>query len=368
MTREKKIVQTSIIGILGNIVLVTIKAIFGFLANSVSIVLDALNNLSDALSSTITIVGTKLAHKKPDAKHPFGHGRVEYLTSMIIAVIVLVTGVMAIYESIMTFIEPRETNYTTITLIIVIIGIVVKIGLGLYFRFVGKKVKSQALIGSGIDALFDALLSVGTLIGVITSLIWNVNIEAYLGIVIGLFILKSGFGILKESLSSIIGERISKDTALAIKKMVCSHKEVIGAYDLIVNNYGPERAIGSIHIEVEDSLTAKDIHPLSRKIAEEIYINFGVIMTVGVYASNTSDQEAKEIKKDVHEIVLEKYKDVKQIHGLYFNKDNNTVSFDIVVDFECKNVEKLKEDIYSDLKEKYPLYNFVIVIDNDISD
>ena len=210
MNREKKIVQTSLIGILANLILVTLKAIFGFLANSISIVLDALNNLSDALSSTITIIGTKLANKKPDAKHPYGHGRVEYLTSLIIAIIILVTGGMAIYQGIDTIIHPKETNYTTITLIIVIIAIVTKIGLGLYFRFVGKKVKSTALVGSGLDALFDALLSLTTLVGILTAMIWSVNIEGYLGILIGLFILKSGITILRESFSSIIGERTSK--------------------------------------------------------------------------------------------------------------------------------------------------------------
>ena len=367
MNREKKIIQTSFIGILGNIGLVVIKAIFGFLANSISIILDAVNNLSDALSSTITIIGTKLAHKKPDAKHPYGHGRVEYLTSLIIAIIVLVTGGSAIYEAILSLINPRETNYTTITLVIVGIGIVVKIGLGLYFRLVGKKTKSDALVGSGMDALFDALLSIGTLIGVITSLVWHVNIEGYLGILIGLFILKSGIDILRESFSNIIGERTSKETALGIKHLVCSHKEVIGAYDLIVNNYGPERAIGSIHIEVDDNLTAKDIHSLSRQISEEIYLKYNVIMTVGVYASNTSSEETKEIRMYLSNLVKE-YSDIKQLHGFYVDKERNLVSFDIILDYGCPNVERIKEELYQNMKEKFPLYNFYIIIDNEFAD
>ena len=364
MNREKKIIQTSFIGILGNIGLVVIKAIFGFLANSISIILDAINNLSDALSSTITIIGTKLAHKKPDAKHPYGHGRIEYLTSLIIAIIVLATGGSAIYEAINSLINPRETNYTTITLIIVIIGIVVKIALGLYFRFVGKKTNSDALIGSGLDALFDALLSVGTLIGVITSLVWNVNIEGYLGIIIGLFILKSGIGILRSSLSNIIGERTSKETSLGIKKLVCSYDEVIGAYDLIINNYGPERAI---HIEVRDDLTAKEIHPLSRRIAEEVYREYGVIMTIGVYASNTSNEETKEIRQYLMDLIKEN-PEITQLHGFYVDKERSTISFDIILDYKCPNVEAIKNSLYDKLKEKYPLYNYYIVIDNDFSD
>lgn len=367
MNREKKIIQTSFIGIIGNIFLVALKAIFGFLANSISIILDAVNNLSDALSSTITIIGTKLAHKKPDAKHPYGHGRIEYLTSLIIAVIVLVTGGSAIFEAITSLITPKETNYTTITLIIVIVGILVKIALGLYFRLVGKKTNSDALVGSGVDALFDALLSVGTLIGVITSLVWNVNIEGYLGIIIGLFILKSGIGILRTSLSNIIGERTSKETALGIKHLVASHEEVIGAYDLIVNNYGPERAIGSIHIEVRDDLTAKEIHPLTRKIAEEVYLKYGVIMTVGIYASNTSNEETKEIRKYLMDLIKE-YPEIKQLHGFYVDKELSNVSFDIILDYKCPNVDEIKNNLFEKLKEKYPLYNYFIVIDNDYAD
>ena len=367
MTREKKIVQTSFIGIIGNVLLVGLKAFFGFLANSVSIILDAVNNLSDALSSIITIIGTKLAHKKPDAKHPYGHGRVEYLTSLIIAVIILVTGGMAIYQGINTIINPIETNYTTITIVIVAVAIVVKIGLGLYFRFVGKKLNSGALVGSGLDALFDALLSLATLVGILTAMIWKVNIEGYLGILIGLFILKSGIDILRESFSSIIGERTSKETALGIKKIVTSYDEVIGAYDLIVNNYGPERAIGSIHIEVDDNLTAKDIHSLTRQISEEVYLKYNVIMTVGVYASNTSSEETKEIRMYLSNLVKE-YPDIKQLHGFYVDKERMLISFDIILDYGCPNVERIKEELYQNMKEKFPLYNFYIIIDNEFAD
>ncbi len=199
MNREKKIVTTSIIGIGGNVLLVAIKAFIGLLANSISLVLDAVNNLSDALSSIITIIGTKIANKKPDKKHPFGHGRVEYLTSLIIAVIILIAGAAAIYESIISLIEGSEPNYSNLSLIIISIAIVIKVALGLFFRKMGKETNSDALKGSGIDALFDALLSLATLVGAIVAMFAHVYIEGYLGIVIGLFIIKSGIGILRES-------------------------------------------------------------------------------------------------------------------------------------------------------------------------
>ena len=365
--RSKIIVRTSIIGILTNVGLVVLKAIVGLVANSVAIVMDAINNLSDALSSTITIIGTKLSQKKPDAKHPYGHGRVEYITSLAIGVIIIVAGVGAIVESIISIIENKEPSFTLISLILIAIAVLVKIALGLYFRHVGKKVNSEALKGSGIDALFDALLSLGTLISIVVSLIWKINIEGYIGCVIGLFMIKSGIDVLRHSLSSIIGERTSKETSEAIKHLVCENPEVKGAYDLIVNNYGPDRGIGSIHIEVNDDMTAKDIHPLARRIASQVYEKFGIIMTVGIYASNNSSPIINAIKKDIQQEVLQ-HENIKQIHGFYCDQETKSISFDVIVDFKDENAPKLIQEIREKLCQKYPDYRFNIVEDKDFSD
>ena len=365
--RSKVIVRTSVVGILTNLGLVTLKAFVGIIAGSIAIIMDAVNNLSDALSSVITIVGTKLSQKKPDAKHPYGHGRVEYLTSLIISVLILIAGVTAIVESIISIIEKREPSFDIISLILIAVAVLVKIGLGLYFRHVGKKVNSEALKGSGIDALFDALLSLGTLVAIVVSLIWKVNIEGYIGIVIGLFMIKSGIDVLRQSLSSIIGERTSKETSDAIKHLVCENPEVKGAYDLIVNNYGPDRGIGSIHIEVDDKMTAKEIHPLTRKIAFEVYEKFGIIMTIGIYASNNSDPLINEIRADIQQEVLA-HPTIKQIHGFYCDQELKAISFDVIVDFKDKDAPKLIKEIHDDLQAKYPDYKFNIVEDKDFTD
>ena len=366
--RSKVIVRTSIIGILSNLGLVAIKLVVGLIAMSVSIIMDAVNNLSDALSSVITIVGTKLSQKKPDAKHPYGHGRIEYVTSLVIGIIILVAGGLAIYESIKSIFDHTEPKFEIYSVILIAVAVLVKIILGLYFRHVGKKVNSEALKGSGIDALFDALLSFATLVSIIVWLATNgkVVIEGYIGAVIGLFMLKSGIDVLRNSLSSIIGERTSKETAEAIKHLVCQNKEVLGAYDLIVNNYGPDRGIGSIHIEVDDKLTAKEIHPLTRKISQEVYLKFGVILTVGIYASNTSNPEILEIRKNLHELVKE-YPNIQQVHGFYVDEQLKTISFDLVVGFEEEHVEELQESLINKLKEKHPDYSYYIVIDQDFS-
>ena len=365
--RSKKIVQTSVVGILANLGLVVIKAIVGLFAMSIAIIMDAINNLSDALSSVITIVGTKLAQKRPDEKHPYGHGRVEYLTSLVISIIIIIAGSAAIVESILAIIEGNLPSFEIWSVILIAFAVLAKIALSFFFRYRGKKLNSEALKGSGIDALFDAFLSLATLIAIIVALVWQVNIEGYIGVVIGLFMIKSGIGVLRSSLSNIIGERTSKETSEAIKKLVCSNPEVKGAYDLIVNNYGPDRGIGSIHIEVDDNLTAKEIHPLTRKIATQVYMEFGIIMTIGIYASNSSDKEIIEIRDAIRKEVLS-HPTIKQMHGFYVDQETKTISFDVIVDFKDKDAPKLIKEIHDKIAEQFPDYHFFIVEDKDFTD
>lgn len=367
MNREKTIIRTSIVGIIANIFLVIGKAIIGVIAHSVAIITDAINNLSDSLSSTITIIGTKLSNKKPDKKHPYGHGRVEYLTSLIIGMIVLAAGVMAIYESIKSLIENPVVEHSIASLIVIGVAIIVKIVVSFYFTKVGKKVNSEPLKASGKDAFFDALLSVATLIGIGTSLIWGVNIEGYVGILIGLFILKTSYEILHDGISLIIGERASQEEIDQIKHLVTSFKEVKGAYDLIINNYGTGRIIASIHIEVDDKMTAIDIHHLTRNIVSKVYAETGAILTVGIYATNETNKEVKEIKDYVYDMI-EKDPDIIQVHGFYLDEESKLITFDLIFDFKYAEPQKKIASIITHLKEKYPEYTFYVIQDTDFSD
>lgn len=367
MKREKIIIRTSIVGILGNVGLVALKATIGFIAGSISIIMDAVNNLTDALSSVVTIIGTKVAGRKPDYNHPYGHGRVEYITSLIVAAIILVAGGSAIYESILSLINPSKATYTDLSLIIISIAIVIKVALGLFFRKMGKKTSSEALKGSGIDALFDAILSLTILIGAIVSRFTGVVIEGYLGLLVGLFIIKSGIEILTNSLSSIVGKRASNETALALKKAVNSFPGVIGAYDLILHDYGPNRTIGSIHVEVKDDMTAKELHVLTRNITTSIYEQFGIILTVGIYASNESIPEIKDIRKDLYELVG-KYPTIKQIHGFYFDEEKKLITFDLIIDFIDKDAEQTKNSLVEAIKELHPEYQYFAILDFDFAD
>ena len=366
--REKGIVVTSSVGIGGNFLLVAIKAAIGFLAGSVAIITDALNNLTDAISSIITIVGTKLAGKKPDKKHPYGHGRIEYLTSTIIGFIILFAGGMAIYESIVSIIDYFKTGvmpqYTTISLIVIAVAIVIKIALGLFFRIRAKKLNSDALKASGMDALFDSILSLGTLIAALVALYAHVYIEGYVGIAIGLFILRSGFGIIKDSLSLIIGKKLDEDIANSIKAEILSVPGVNGVYDLILNSYGTNKYIGSVHIGVPDNMSASDIMKIEEKIAFIMYFKHNIIMTTGVYAQNTQGGIAQEIQDYLEEITGDD-PNVIQTHGFYFDKETNLVHFDLVISFDDPTPQETLNIIQNTLKEKYPDYSFYGAIDRE---
>ena len=370
-TREKKIVQTSIVGIATNVFLVVFKAIIGFITGSVSIVMDALNNLTDALSSVITIIGTKLSNKRPNKKHPFGYGRVEYITSIIIASLVIFAGYTDIRESITTLVDlfkgGENPVYSDISLIIISVAVLVKVLLGLYFRHMGKKVDSDNLKASGTDALMDSILSLSTLIAALICRFTNVSIEGYLGIIIGCFIVKSGIEILMDAFKDIIGVRAEKSLTQKIKAKVRSIPGVRGTYDLILNSYGPNKTIGIIHVEVRDDMTAKEIHALTRRIQKEIYLEFGIIMTVGIYASNDSDPESRAIKNTLIQLVKQE-KDILQLHGFYVDEASKRVSFDLIISFDNKNPIALKDKIVAELEKAYPDYHYDVNLDADYTD
>lgn len=366
MDRSKRIIKTSVLGIVVNIVLVAFKATVGFIAGSIAVILDAVNNLSDALSSIITIIGTKLAGKAPDKKHPYGHGRVEYITSVIISVIVLIAGVTSGKESIEKIISPTAADYSIVSIIIIVAAIIAKLLMGRHVKKVGKEINSGALVASGSDALFDAILSVGTLLAAVISMIWHVSLEGWFGAVISIFILKAGIEMLVETVNSIIGIRADKEITDKLKDKVCEYPEVHGVYDITLHNYGPTQIIGSIHIEVDDDMTAKQIHKLTRAISADVYMTMGIVLTVGIYASNADIPQIAEIKKSLNE-QKEAHEGILQIHGFYADTEQKTVVFDLVIDFKF-DAKEIKDAVISEMSKKYPEYSFYAVIDSDYSD
>ena len=365
--REKAIAKTSFLGIVTNLLLVGFKAAVGIISNSIAVILDALNNLSDALSSLVTMIGNFLAGRKPDKKHPLGHGRVEYISTMIVAALVIYAGITACVESVKKIINPETPDYSPLSLVIIGVAIVVKIALGLYFKAVGKKVNSDALTASGTDALFDAVLSASVLASAIVFVGTGggVSLEAYVGVLIALFIIKAGFSILKETLDDIVGHRADRELVDAIKKTICEDECVHGAYDLIIHSYGPEKHVASVHVEIPDYMTADQIDEMERRISAAVYAKHGVIMAgIGIYSMNTKDEEIRSLKSRVISLITT-HENVLQVHGFYLNKETKTVSVDIILDFATPDMQAETEEIRKELSAVFPQYNFQIINDID---
>ncbi|MDC7294668.1 cation diffusion facilitator family transporter [Butyrivibrio sp. DSM 10294] len=365
--RGKIIIRTSIIGIVVNILLAGFKMVVGLISGSIAIVLDAVNNLSDALSSVITIVGTALAGKAPDRKHPYGYGRIEYLSAMIISVIVLYAGITSLVESIKAIFAHENPEYSVTTLVIIAVAVIAKLGLGTFFIGTGKKIRSESLVASGTDARFDAIISLSTLVAAIIFVFTGVSLEAYLGAIISLFLIKTALEMLRGTLSQILGERIDSSVSKAVKKTILSVDGVIGAYDLIFSDYGPDRVMASVHIEIPDTFTADKIDVITRRIQEDVFAEHNVMLvSIGIYSVNTKDEKIAKVRNDVSKI-LSAHDEILQMHGFFVDFERKNIRFDMVVDF-APDRKDVFEAAISEVQEKYPDYNIVANMDSDYSD
>ncbi len=365
--REKTIVKTSVTGIVTNLLLVAFKAFAGLMSHSIAVILDAVNNLSDALSSVVTIIGAKLGAKQPDRKHPLGYGRIEYLSSMIVAALVLYAGITSLVESIKKILAPEAADYGTVSIVIISVAIVVKLLLGLYVKKQGDKVNSGALAASGSDALFDAILSASVLASAVVYLIWNVSLEAYVGVVIAGFIIRAGIEMMIETMNDIIGKREDPATIKELKRIICEEETVRGAYDVTIFNYGPNKNYGSVHVELPDTLQVDDVDRITRRIQQNVFRKTGIILTgIGVYSFNTSGDEAAAMRNAIQKIVME-HDWALQMHGFYADTEKKTLRFDVVLSFDVDRREAI-ETLHREICEAYPAYEVQVVPDVDMTD
>lgn len=363
--RERAIIRTSMIGVGTNVMLAVFKAVIGIISHSIAISLDAVNNISDALSSVITIIGTKLGAKEPDKNHPLGHGRIEYISSMVVAAIVLYAGITSLVESFKKIISPEKASYDIISLVIIAVAVLVKVLLGKYVKKQGIKHNSGALIASGSDALFDAVLSSSVLASAIIYLAFNISLEAYVGVLISIFIIKAGIEMMTETISEILGKRCDKEDTDKIKEIIADEKEVRGVYDLIIFNFGPSKNYASVHIELDDTMTVDEVDVLTRRIEAKVYQQSGVILTgVGVYSHNTSNEEVAVIKNTVKEKVLS-FDWALQMHGFYVDMEEKSIRLDVVISFDIEK-EKALSILTESIRQLYPTYSIKITTDLDV--
>ena len=366
-SREDAIVRTSLIGIGANMLLATFKAIVGLAANSIAVILDAVNNLSDALSSVITILGAKYASKKPDKKHPLGHGRAEYLSATIVSALVLYAGFASLIESVKKIITPEKPDYTFLSLAIIAVAVVVKILLGTYVKKAGEKLNSASLVASGSDASFDAIISFSVLVSAIISMLFHINLEAWLGVVISGFIIKSGIEMLLETVDELLGARVDADTVRGIRQTILQNEpEVSGVYDVILHSYGPDKLIGSAHIEVPDTMSINELDSLERRIADRVAKEQGIFLVgIGIYSRNTGNDEAALIREQITKMITA-HDGVLQVHGFKIDLEAKSISFDVILDFEVEDRNALFMEIVSEVHEAFPDYQLVPTLDLDI--
>ena len=367
--RERTIVRTSILGIVANVLLAGFKAAVGVLSNSIAITLDAVNNLSDALSSVITIVGTKLAGRAPDKRHPMGYGRVEYLTAMVISVIVLYAGITSGVESVQKIISPETPDYSAAALVVVAAGVVAKVLLGRHVQSVGRRVNADSLVASGQDALSDAVLSVSTLGAALVYLAFGISLEAWVGAVISAFLATAGLEMLWQTLSQILGERMSPELAEKVKGVIAEEDRVLGVYDLILSSYGPERRVGSVHVEVPDTTTAEEVDELERRIAEHVFERTDgqvIIAAVGIYSRNTSKAVA-DMRERVRRIVVG-HDHVLQFHGFHVDEARHLLEFDVIIAFESPDRQGEFHQIVREVEDAFPDYTVRAALDSDVTD
>ena len=350
--RNQLIIRTSILGISANVMLALLKALVGMATHSIAITLDAVNNFTDAGSSVITIAGTKLASKKPDKKHPWGHGRIEYLSAMLLGTLVLSAGISSMIEAVRKILLPQKAEYTSVSLILVAICVLVKIFLGRYVISAGRRANSETLVNSGRDALLDALVSATTLAAALIYLVYGISLEAWLGALICVLIIRTGVEMQLNTISEILGQRVDPDIVRAVQKTVESFDEVHGVYDMIFHDYGPGRVNGSLHVEVDDTMTAREISDLLRRIAVKVYQEHQVQLTaVGIYSMNIKDKKAVRLREEITKIAMA-HSHVLQLHG--FSLNDNIVQFDIIVDFEADDPEKIRDEIAAEVSAAYP--------------
>lgn len=364
--REKTISRASWLGVGANLLLVLFKFIAGSLSHSVAITADALNNLTDALSCVITLAGIKAASKNPDREHPFGHGRVEYVSSIAIGALILYTAVTAFTESVRRITNPEPVDYDATAIVVMVGSVAAKLLLARYYRNTGRATDSQALCASGADAFYDAVISGSVIAGGLIGEASGVRIDGWLGAVIAVIICINGLGILREGISSIIGERPPAALTGKLRDRITSFPSVDAVDDLVLHRYGPEHAMGAAHIVLPENMSVGEADAVCREIAQAVQDEFGIEMILGVYAANADTPRIEAMQKKLAHLAAAQ-PGVMQVHGFYANLHEHNISFDLILDFECPDPHVEVQKIVRSMEKSYPDYTYSVTIDRDIS-
>lgn len=363
-SRDGIIATTSGLGIAVNILIAAAKVIVGLLASSIAIVSEGVNNASDALTSVLTLVGTKLARKHPDSKHPFGYGRIEYLTSLVISILILVTGIEMLTSSVKLVFHPEELSISYLSLTIVAVSAVIKFFLGVYTIKMGKKAGSGALEAVGLDCRNDSFVSVVTILSAVVFLVFNRSIDAYAGIFTSLIIVKAGLEVLKDTISELLGRPGEKELATKMYNEILKTDGIIGAADMMLHNYGPDAYSGSVNIEIDHNKTVGEIYQFIHKLQLRIMHEYNVTMVFGIYAVDNDHEYIRELRKRIAQFVSST-EHVSSFHAVYLEPDTNLLYCDLIVDYDLRDWDMLEKHFKDYMKEFYPDKEITLTIETE---
>lgn len=363
-SREGIIATTSGLGIAVNVLIAAMKVAVGLMASSIAIVSEGVNNAADALTSVLTLLGTKLAGKHPDEEHPFGYGRVEYLTGLVISVLILVTGVEMLKSAVELIFHPEELSISVISLVLVAVSAVVKFCLGVYTIAMGRKANSGALEAVGLDCRNDAFVSIVTIASAVVFLVFHLSIDAYVGVFTSLLILKAGVDVLKDTVADLLGRPGEKELATKLYREIRSTEGILGAADMMLHNYGPDAYSGSVNIEIDHDKTVGEIYQFLHKLQLRIMYEYHVVMVFGIYAVDNDHEEVKAINKSVGKFVKDT-DHVKSFHAVYLEPDTDMLYCDLVVDYELDDWDKLRNDFTAYMAECCPGKTPVLTIETE---
>lgn len=363
-TRKKKIASTAILGILVNLGVAAAKIVLGLAASSLAIMSEGVNNATDAASSFLTLVGTKLSERHPDEKHPFGYGRIEYLTGLVVGILILFTGVSLLRESFDGILHPGKMSVTVLALVIVAVTAVIKFFLGNYTIHVGKQTESDALIAVGEECRSDSLFSLVTIASSVIFLVWGFSLDAYAGLVFSVIVIKAGYEALKSTTSEIIGGAGKEELAEALYKEIRKTEGVLRAADMMIHNYGPGKYSGSVNVEIDCKKNVGDVYEVLHELQLRIMHEYQVTMVFGIYAVDEESPDKKEIRKVIGQFVRNQ-EHVRSYHALYLSKETGTLYVDFTVDYKLRDWDALREEFLAYMKEYYPQYPIELTIETD---
>ena len=362
--RSSIIKRSSLLGVVVNIVISVAKIIAGLFASSVAIVSEGMNNAADALTSALTLIGMKLSEKHPDAKHPFGYGRLEYLAALIIAVIILVTGIEMLTESVKAIFKPEPLSVSYLSLAIVAVTAIIKFALGVYTIAMGRKAKSGALVAVGLESRNDAFISAMTIASCAVFLIWGFSIDAYVGALLSILIVKTGIDVIRSTVSDLLGSSGDAELANRLYNRIRSTDGILAAADMMLHNYGPDAWSGSVNVEIDHKKSVAEVYALLHNLQLNIMHEEKVTMVFGVYAVDNDSEESLKIRKSVAQFIRTE-DHVTGFHAVYVEPTTKKLYCDLVVDYDLKDWDGLRERFMLHMKRQFGNRDIELTIETE---